>query len=473
AVAPPSEAMRHEWFMRDHAAGRDAIILAGLLVAVLAALWYALGRDPAPGLSVPRWDPPRGMSAALIGAIWNRDTSEGVQVLSLDLVELASMGHLSVERSGARITAVALRENPPTRSNLPARQLQILDRITAIGGRLEIGRAQSDLIEDLIKQGRNSLGTEYRRQRNYRNPALVVLVAIALTVFAVAHALRDQSESPAGLAAIFGVFMVIALFLLRLTIIPPRRFKRSAGQIVMGYVFSAIFGVIAVVLGAVYFSVGHDMLLLLAVLVMVAGLVLFGPIMGGPTPEGQRRLDEIRGLVDYIELAEVDRLKYADMPEMSVARFERILPYAMALNLEDVWTKKFRDWLATAGPVAAALTAQTGAVLDDGTFSLARAYHNSADSSSTGQLSDLSSSLTRALPPPSVSSSAFSSGGGSSSGSSGGSSSGAAGRPPATARAPPGHRPAPPGTGADGQCDTADRHHSGSAVSGRRRPSPG
>jgi uncharacterized membrane protein len=54
-------------------------------------------------------------------------------------------------------------------------------------------------------------------------------------------------------------------------------------------------------------------------------------------------LDEIEGLALYIRVAEEDRLNILNPPEHTLQFFEKILPYAVALGLEDAWGKKFSD----------------------------------------------------------------------------------------------------------------------------------
>jgi uncharacterized membrane protein len=53
-------------------------------------------------------------------------------------------------------------------------------------------------------------------------------------------------------------------------------------------------------------------------------------------------LDGIEGYKLYLSVAEPDRLNAAGRePEITEALFEKHLPYAMALRVEDEWTRKF------------------------------------------------------------------------------------------------------------------------------------
>ena len=47
----------------------------------------------------------------------------------------------------------------------------------------------------------------------------------------------------------------------------------------------------------------------------------------------------------YLELAEKDRLALLNPPEMTPNHFEAMLPFAVALGVEHVWTEKFKSIL--------------------------------------------------------------------------------------------------------------------------------
>lgn len=85
----------------------------------------------------------------------------------------------------------------------------------------------------------------------------------------------------------------------------------------------------------------------LSVSLAASGLVVlaFSPFMPRKTEAGTRKLEEILGLAEYIRRAEVARMEFHHAPEKSPALFERLLPYAIALNLTSLWTEQFQGLL--------------------------------------------------------------------------------------------------------------------------------
>ncbi|NND06734.1 MAG: DUF2207 domain-containing protein, partial [Saprospiraceae bacterium] len=77
----------------------------------------------------------------------------------------------------------------------------------------------------------------------------------------------------------------------------------------------------------------------------IGGLILFGYLIKKPTPEKLDLRSRIKGYQMYLELAEKDRLRLLNPPEMTPDHFEEVLPYAFALGVEHTWTTKFKSVL--------------------------------------------------------------------------------------------------------------------------------
>ena len=74
----------------------------------------------------------------------------------------------------------------------------------------------------------------------------------------------------------------------------------------------------------------------------------FAWLMKSPTELGQRYLEKLAGLKQYLTLAEGDDLRARYPLERTPETFERFLPYAFALDIEDTWVDQFDDVMARA-----------------------------------------------------------------------------------------------------------------------------
>lgn len=75
----------------------------------------------------------------------------------------------------------------------------------------------------------------------------------------------------------------------------------------------------------------------------VGVLIFFGSLMPARTESGQRAKEHIEGLKTYLTVAEKDRLHFHNAPEKNPERFEKLLPYAIALGVEKKWASQFDD----------------------------------------------------------------------------------------------------------------------------------
>jgi uncharacterized membrane protein YgcG len=87
-----------------------------------------------------------------------------------------------------------------------------------------------------------------------------------------------------------------------------------------------------------------------AVFIVNAGIqVLFAYLMKAPTRRGRTLMDKLAGFQLYLTVAEKDDLNIAHPPELTPDLFERYLPFAIALGVENEWAEQFASVLSRLG----------------------------------------------------------------------------------------------------------------------------
>jgi uncharacterized membrane protein YgcG len=80
----------------------------------------------------------------------------------------------------------------------------------------------------------------------------------------------------------------------------------------------------------------------IVVLVLTAVVVLlYRGWLKAATPRGRALLDRLDGFRMYLEVAEKDELELRNPPEKTPELFERLLPFALALGVEQAWAERF------------------------------------------------------------------------------------------------------------------------------------
>jgi uncharacterized membrane protein len=70
--------------------------------------------------------------------------------------------------------------------------------------------------------------------------------------------------------------------------------------------------------------------------------------ISAPTPDGRKVLDHIAGFKQYLSITEAERLDRMTAPKDTPELFEKYLPYAIALGVENHWANRFAGVLAAA-----------------------------------------------------------------------------------------------------------------------------
>ena len=124
-------------------------------------------------------------------------------------------------------------------------------------------------------------------------------------------------------------------------------FSRNRGSWASG-------GVIAVASVALMFVLDAPLVAVLACgAVMAVLLIVFARLLPAYSVEGRKLQDAIQGLRQYLSVAERDDLARMRAPPQTPQEFARLLPYAVALDVEETWADRFTTLLGAAAVTAA------------------------------------------------------------------------------------------------------------------------
>ncbi len=353
-VDAPSGGQRFWWLLKDNRA-LLVLLFGGLAVLVFYwRSWLKKGRGPAPGVIVTQYDPPVGYSPAGLRYVLNERYDQAA--FTADLVALAVKGHVTIERENQLFgdSWTLIQGQQPEDQDLPPSEQALLRALFLEGSRVELKKSSETAtrMQAVLKAHTEAIKKRY--QGRYIEP--------------------------------------------------------NHGTLAIGWIASVALAILTFIL-----AISSGMPLVLFGLALLFGInVLFTFLMPAPTREGRELTDRIEGLKRYLSVAEKDDLSRLEMPsqdapELTPERYEQLLPFAMALDVESAWTDKFTR------AVGESLAEQTQANLHWYTGSGAAA--GSLSAMSQGLSKGLSSSISSASTPPGSSSGG---GGGGSSGGGGG-----------------------------------------------------
>ena len=424
-VLPPDDDDRTRWFLADWGPHIQALIGVLAVLAVYILLWFKVGIDPAKSPRVVRYEPPSGYSPAALGYLAERGWKD--RLMSSTLVSLAVQGVLKIEKD--EDDDWKLRRVGDGDPDLPVKEERQVFK-TLLGSRKTLSLDASSN-SSRFRSARNKLTSALkgRLEKEYfvlnRKWFLGGLGVSVLTLFVLAILDPYGVPFPAWFLMFWlsawtigaGTLFVrcLSLWKTALTGGGPGAFA-AAGVMTL---FSTPFFIAEVVVAGFLLTMVPRALAMAAVLLGLINVVFYH-LLERPTLKGRGVLDHIDGFQEFLTATDGDRLDRMMPVDRTPELFEKYLPHAIALGVENRWAKQFEDALPSdADP-------STGTSRHTSSSNLGSAmgwYAGGTAAGFTGLASSLggsfSSSLSSASTPPS---SSGGSGGGfsSSSGSSGG-----------------------------------------------------
>jgi uncharacterized membrane protein YgcG len=407
-VADASASARQRWWLTDY--GPIAAGVLGLLgtIAFYWIAWKRAGRDPVAGTVVPLFSPPDDLTPAAMRYVWKMKADN--RAFAAALVDLGVKGHVRlVEEDGGWFSSDTTRiERQSSGTPLPAAEEAMLRELAMTGESIEMKQEN----HAKFRTARNALDEDFKSRfegkmfhRNWGwavGGALLVLAALWLTAAAIAAA--TGAAEPATIVVGVGALLTAALLCLLV------QYSGAVGKCLL-VVGIFLFGALAMGVGFPIVEAALSSGWILPILIPLVAVPLVASAfwwMSAPTREGRKLLDRIAGFRQYLSIAQGERLDRMTAPDDTPEIFEKYLPYAIALGVENEWADRFRGVLAA----ASAQSGQQG-------FSWYSGSHSPWDDAS-GFVSDVGSSLASSV-------SSASTAPGSSSGSGGGGSSGGGG----------------------------------------------
>ncbi len=350
-VTEPSQEQQVAWLLADN---RE--LLAGgvglfLLLLYYVWVWLRVGRDPEAGIIVPLYQPPKPHSPASMRFV--RRMGYDDKAFAAAIVNLAVKGYLRIEEDEKGTFTLSKTGNDDMK--VAAGEGAIASALFGGSKRASIVLKQSNhpTIGKALKAHKHSLQTDYEKAYFQTNSGYLVpgiLLTVLLLAVTVLQLPSQEQQALAGFLSIWLSLWTIGVVMLLGAAIKAWRAVRGAASIapaVGATVFALPFTAAEIgVLWAIAFqgSMAYALTLIAALLINI----LFYQWMKAPTLAGRRLLDQIEGFRQYLSVAEGDELRFKTPLEKTPELFERYLPYALALDVEQEWGERFNDVLQQA-----------------------------------------------------------------------------------------------------------------------------
>lgn len=280
----------------------NGIFTAGILAVLLTLVinwlvWLRLGRDPQKGIIIPQFEPPAGFSPADLGYAFSQQYSP--HLFSAAILDMAVKQCLEIE-----VDQEGLLIKRPTYSFLKRNEHKEEQNHFS----KTYGFDTDDLHQQKAKKGSYNakIASAYSAlERTLKERVEASEKKSGFHIF-------SKNDQYLGLSILFWVFFVIATVSWIGIFHSPVAFMLSMGG-----------------------------LILLGILIQV----VFAKIMSAYTAHGRKIADHIEGFRLYLSTTEKSVYELLNPPEENLQLFEKFLPYAVALGIENTWAERFKNQL--------------------------------------------------------------------------------------------------------------------------------
>ena len=290
SIAAVSVAQRIKYFFFDNRAWIIFITSTFGLMLYLGLMWKRYG-DDTPGLVIPRFDIPEGMTPSLLRYIWRQGYDRAS--LTANLIDAALKQYITI--TDTEDDTIIKQIRPAL--DVTSAELQFLSPLFSDGPEITLPKSgfSSSQRGDASLMAHKFLAARSKHQS--------YLDQFRKTYF--------TTNQPIKTKAILVMLLAIGLSFL---------WGHTPEQI-------------AILVGSI-------------VLLQGGMIILFWKPMNKYTKEGQRIADYAQGLRLYLDVAEEARLNSLYPADVTPEIFEKFLPYAFALGVEQKWSEAFARQIA-------------------------------------------------------------------------------------------------------------------------------
>jgi uncharacterized membrane protein YgcG len=346
-VAKASRETRLANWLADNGPPLVGILSLLGLAAFYYVAWTRAGRDPRAGTVVPIFSPPDELTPA--GMRYVTKMGSDNRVFAAALVDMGVRGHVRlVEEEGGWFSRDKTRlVRTANESPLPPDEAAALRELAMPGESVMMEQKNHAKFSSAKKSLDELLKKQYEGKLFNKNwgwaIAGVLLVAGALWLVSASIVAAMGLDMASVLVPLGAAVTAALLFMWVQT-------ASAVGKCLISLVGFA-FAALAVGTGApiLFQALQSGWWLPLAIPLLALPLAISAFVwIDAPTIEGRKVLDRIAGFKQYLSITERERLDRMTAPQDTPEVFEKYLPYAIALGVENRWAARFAGVLAAA-----------------------------------------------------------------------------------------------------------------------------
>jgi len=348
-VDEPGTQEKLAYLLKDNRSAAIGAIGLMTLLIYYGMAWLRVGKDPAKGAIIPLFSPPKNISPALARLImrlgWRDD-----KLFAVAVVNMAVKGFLTISED--KDGEYTLKKTGSGNKSLSGGEARSARTLFSSGNSIKLKHSNHADIRKAKKKLLKRLMLEAHRYLTLNSGYFIAGVIITIITL-VATILGASQLQTALFMSLWLSIWTVGCCVLGLVVFGAWRhvLKSGEGKIwgKSGAVFITLFSLpffAGEAFGLWTFSTAVSPLATGTLFLIILVNAIFYHLLKAPTLTGRKLMDQIDGFKLFLSVAEKDRLNFLNPPDRTPELFERYLPYALALDVEQEWSEQFADVLA-------------------------------------------------------------------------------------------------------------------------------
>jgi uncharacterized membrane protein YgcG len=350
-IPEPTLSDRVGYAFSDNPGAKSALIGVMVLLAYFLIAWIKVGRDPASGAIIPLFNPPKGFTPAAVRFVTRMDFDH--KAFAAAIVNMAIKGYLIIDEDEGDYR---LSRTDADESVLSPGEKRIVKKLFRGSKYIDLDKDNHGKIKEAISALQNSLKLDFEKIHFQRNLKWLIPGAVISLFTLVAMVLTSHETGGAFFMLIWLSIWTAACLALVIAAIKAWQGAPTYGSSTGIFKKSGAVGITLFALlflgfecfGIWAFSTMTSPFAVMALLVVIFINFIFYHIIKAPTLYGRKIMDQIEGFKLYLSVAEKEGLNMRNPPEKTPELFEKYLPFALALDVENAWSEQFAEVLAQA-----------------------------------------------------------------------------------------------------------------------------
>ncbi len=344
-VHEPSGKEKAEMLFRDNL--NLFVGVGGILFLFLYYMiaWVKVGKDPAAGPIIPIYEPPDGLSPAAMRYIEKMGFDK--KAMSAAILNLAVKGWIRIEEDDGDYTLV---RQAGSHEKLSPEESRLLIKLLGVRSEILLDNSNALTIQNAMQAFQKSLKKHFMKKYFKKNTGWFVPGVLFSIFLLVAVGALSRLAVPALFLTLWLAGWTGGVLALGSAAFSSWKsvFKGSGGiAAAIGITFFALPFLAGEIVG-IYMLGKTSGYATIAILIVVIFLnVLFYWLLKAPTLFGRKEMDKIEGFKLFLSVSEKDELNFRTPIDKTPELFEKYLPYALALGVENQWAERFASVLNT------------------------------------------------------------------------------------------------------------------------------